>query len=265
MGPCVGDIDRNGFLDLFIPDMGYSCLLLNRRTSFVDVTAPAGVAIVCGQYTGWGGVLFDYDNDGWLDIFVANGDAHHEYPEESVLLRFDGKGGYLDVAKDSGDYFRQKFVARGAVFGDYDNDGDLDLLVATINGSPRLLRNDGGNANHWLTVVPRLAATRLEAVGARVTVTAGSVKMVEEVAATKGYLSASDPRPHFGLGSATRADAVEIRWPDGKVQTLTDVAANQILSVTEAGAAGSARTPASAPSATAKPGALTPSRPQATE
>jgi hypothetical protein len=259
--------------------MGYSCLLLNRGTSFVDVTAPAGVAIVCGQYTGWGGVLFDYDNDGWLDIFMANGDAHHEYPEESVLLRFDGSGQFLDVAKDSGDYFRQKFVARGAAFGDYDNDGDLDLLVATINGSPRLLRNDGGNANHWLTVVPRLAATRLEAVGTRVTVTAGAVKLVEEVAATKGYLSVSDPRPHFGLGSVTRADAVEIRWPDGKVQTLTDVAANQILSVTEADSAKvarratsagpgdtpAARSPASAASATAKPEAATSSRRQTTE
>jgi hypothetical protein len=253
MGPAVGDVDHNGFLDLFIPDMGYSCLLLNQGPAFIDATAPAGVAIVCGQYTGWGGALLDYDNDGWLDIFVANGDAHHEeYKEESALLRFDGKGRFVDVAGQSGDYFLQKYVCRGLAFGDYDNDGDLDLLVATVDDSPRLLRNDGGNQNHWLTVIPRLAATGLEAIGARVTVTVGPTKMVDEVAAIKGYLSSSDPRPHFGLGPATRADRVEIRWPGGKVATLADVAANQILIVTEPEAAGTSRTPVSTSAATAK-------------
>jgi hypothetical protein len=215
------------------------------------------VAIVCGQYTGWGGVLFDYDNDGWLDIFMANGDAHHEYPEESVLLHFDGTGHFVDVASQSGDYFQKKFVSRGAAFGDYDNDGNLDLLVANINDSPRLLHNNGGTGNHWLTVVPRLAKTGLEAIGARVTVTVGPVKMIEEVESTKGYLSASDPRPHFGLGPATRADTVEVRWPGGKVQTLSNVAANQFLVVTEPGAARSAPGEAPTPSAAAKPQPVT--------
>jgi len=231
MGPAIGDIDRNGLLDLFIPDMGYSCLLLNRGDHFIDVTAPANVAPVCGQYTGWGGLLLDYDNDGWLDIFVANGNAHHEYPEEDVLLRFDGQGHFIDVADRSGDYFQRKYVGRGATFADYDNDGDLDILVLNLNSTPRLLRNDGGNANHWLKVVPQRPDTGLEAVGTQVIVTVGSMKMVEEVAAVRGYLSSSDPRPHFGLGRAERADRVEIRWPDGRRQTLLGVAADQILVV----------------------------------
>ena len=85
MGPVAGDVDRNGRLDLFIPDMAYGCLLVNRGSEFVDVTARTNLAVICGQYTGWGGLLFDYDNDGWLDAFVANGNAHHEYSEEDVL------------------------------------------------------------------------------------------------------------------------------------------------------------------------------------
>jgi len=231
MGPVVGDVDRDGRLDLFIPDMGYSCLLLNKGKTFVDMTAPSNVAVVCGQYTGWGGGLFDYDNDGYLDIFVANGDAHHEYTEEAVLLRNDGHGKFSDVADESGPYFRQKYVGRGAAFGDYDNDGDLDILVMNINGPAKLLRNDGGNRNHWLTVAPRLARTGVIALGARVTVTVGELRMVQEVYGTVGYLSQSDSRAHFGLGQATRAERVEVRWPGGGKTTLENVKANQFLDV----------------------------------
>ncbi len=238
MGPVIGDIDRNGFLDLFIPDMGYSCLLLNRGSFFVDATAPSNLAVVCGQYTGWGGGLLDYDNDGWLDVFVANGRPHHEYPEEDVLLRFDGKGHFVDVAAESGDYFHTKHVGRGAAFADYDNDGDTDILVMNLDGPAKLLRNDGGNANNWLKVVPRLRSTGLEAIGTRVTVTVGTMTMIEEVFSVRGYLSSCDPRPNFGLGQATQADRVEIRWPSGQVQTLLNVAANQILDILQPAADG---------------------------
>ena len=102
MGPAVGDVDRDGRLDVYIPDMGYGCLLMNRGDYFEDRTAPSKLAVVCGQYTGWGGVLFDYDNDGYLDVFVANGNAHHEYTEEDVLMRNDGKGEFVDVARTVG-------------------------------------------------------------------------------------------------------------------------------------------------------------------
>ncbi|MCK4858153.1 MAG: VCBS repeat-containing protein, partial [candidate division Zixibacteria bacterium] len=133
MGPAVGDVDRDGWLDIYIPDMGYGCLLMNRKDYFEDRTEPTNLAVVCGQYTGWGGVLFDYDCDGYLDIFIANGNAHHEYTEEDVLMRNDGTGHFEDVADKSGPYFREKYVGRGATYGDYDNDGDLDLLVINLN------------------------------------------------------------------------------------------------------------------------------------
>ncbi len=231
MGPVVGDVDRDGRLDLFIPDMGYSCLLLNKGKMFIDMTTASNVAVVCGQYTGWGGGLFDYDNDGYLDIFVANGDAHHEYTEEAVLLRNDGRGKFIDVADQSGAYFRQKYVGRGAAVGDYDNDGDLDILVMNLNGPAKLLRNGGGNHNHWLTVVPRLARNGVVALGARVTVNVGELRMVQEVYGSVGYLSQSDSRVHFGLGAATRAERVEVRWPGGGKSVIENVNADQFVDI----------------------------------
>jgi hypothetical protein len=233
MGPAIGDVDRDGWLDIYIPDMGYGCLLMNRKDYFEDRTAPTNLAVVCGQYTGWGGLLFDYDCDGYLDVFVANGNAHHEYTEEDVLMRNDGTGNFVDAADKSGAYFREKHVGRGATYGDYDNDGDLDLLVVNLNDTPKLLRNDGGNNNNWLIIEAKLAGGKSEAVGARVTVTTGSLIQLQDLIPVTGYLSQADPRCHFGLGKRAVADVVEIRWPDGRTTKLTDVKANQILTVTQ--------------------------------
>lgn len=233
MGPAVGDVDRDGWLDVYVPDMGYGCLLMNRQEYFEDRTAPTGLAVVCGQYTGWGGILFDYDNDGHLDVFVGNGNAHHEYTEEDVLMRNDGTGKFIDVAVKSGPYFREKYVGRGATYGDYDNDGDIDLLVANLNAIPRLLRNDGGDKNNWLMVDVRLPGGKRHAYGARVTVKTGALVQVQDAVPVRGYLSQGDPRCHFGLGKATKADVVEIRWPDKTTTVLKNVAANQVLKVVE--------------------------------
>ena len=233
MGPTVGDVNRDGWLDVYVPDMGYGCLLMNRKEFFEDRTAATNLAVVCGQYTGWGAVLFDYDGDGYLDVFVANGDAHHEYPEEDVLLRNDGTGRFVDVAAKSGPYFRAKYVGRGATCGDYDNDGDLDLLVVNLNTMPRLLRNDGGNRNHWLMVDVRAPGGRSHAVGARVTVTTGSLVQVQDAVPVRGYLSQADPRCHFGLGRAAQVDKVEIRWPDRTTTILKDVRVDQMLKVVQ--------------------------------
>ena len=234
MGPVAGDVDRDGRLDLYIPDMGYGCLHMNKGDHFEDMTNASGLALMCGQYTGWGAVLQDYDNDGYLDLFIANGDAHHEYGEEAVMAHNDGKGHFADVAKQSGPYFNVKQVGRGATWGDYDNDGDLDLLVVHLNESVRLLRNDGGNSlNHWLTVVAKLPNGKTDAVGARVTVTTGKLVQIEDLIPTRGYLSQGDPRPHFGLGKAVKADKVEIRWPDGTKTALADVPADQFVKVVQ--------------------------------
>jgi hypothetical protein len=213
--------------------MKYGCLLMNRGDYFEDRTTSSKLAVVCGQYTGWGGVLFDYDNDGYLDVFVANGNAHHEYSEEDVLMRNDGSGGFLDVAARSGDYFRRKYVGRGAAVGDYDNDGDLDLLVVNLNDSARLLRNDGGNRRKWLTVEVKLPGGRRDAIGARVAVTAGGLTQIQDVVPVTGYLSQADPRAHFGLGDSARADRVDIRWPNGAATQLKNVAAGQIRTVVQ--------------------------------
>jgi hypothetical protein len=188
---------------------------------------------VCGQYTGWGGVMCDLDNDGWLDIFIANGDAHHLYPEDAVLLRNDGTGHFIDVADKSGAFFKQKYVGRGAACADFDNDGDLDLLIVNLNDGARLLRNDGGNRSNWLTVEPLLAGGKRYALGARVVVKTGSLSQIQEAFPVRGYLSQSDPRCHFGLGGDRKADAVEIRWPDRTTTTLRDVQANQFLKVVQ--------------------------------
>ncbi len=233
MGPAVGDVDRDGRLDVYVPDMGYGCLLMNRGEYFEDRTAESKLAVVCGQYTGWGGLLIDYDNDGYLDVFIANGNAHHEYTEEDVLMRNDGTGCFIDVAAQSGDYFKQKYVGRGATYADYDNDGDLDLLVVNLNDSPRLLRNDGGNRNNWLKVAPKLPGGKSDALGARITVKTGSLTQIHDLIPVTGYLSQADPRAHFGLGKAAKADSVEIRWPNGQTVKLQDVQANRTLTVVQ--------------------------------
>ena len=231
MGPAIGDIDRNGRLDVFVPDLRYCTMLMNYEHGFDFFTEKAGLAVVMGQYTAWGPVLFDYDNDGWLDLYTSHGNAHHEYVEEDTLVRNKGDGTFHDVSDQSGPYFREKYVGRGAAYADYDNDGDLDILVVNLNDYPNLLRNDGGNRRNWLQVDARLefpTGQRL-AIGARVTVTAGDLKQVEDVNPVRGYLSQSDPRPHFGLGAAAAADSVEIVWPDGARETFTNVKANQVL------------------------------------
>jgi hypothetical protein len=228
----VADLDRNGLLDILVPDMGYSSLMLQtKKLFFTDVTAQSGVALLCGQYTGWGGLLNDFDNDGHVDLFIANGDPHHLYLEEATLARYDGKGKFQDMARQSGDFFNKKIVGRGAAFADFDNDGDLDILINAIQDTPCLLRNDGGNRQTWLKVAPLRQDTGMVALGATVTVKANGLTMSQPVLAVNGYLTSSDPRPHFGLGKADKAESVEVTWPDGKRQVLTDVKANQILMV----------------------------------
>jgi enediyne biosynthesis protein E4 len=235
MGPIVGDVDRNGLPDLFIPDMSYSSLLVNEGRFFEDWTTRTKLALACGQYTGWGAAMFDYDNDGYLDLFIANGHALHEFTEEALLMRNNGSTPleFIDVSKTSGSYFREKYVGRGVACGDLDNDGDQDLVVCNLNDYARVLRNDGGNRQNWLTVSVKKANGRSDAIGTRVTAHVGSLRQIEDVVAVKGYLSQSDVRVHFGLGGASKVDLLEIRWPGGRVRQFRDVRANQFMKVIE--------------------------------
>jgi enediyne biosynthesis protein E4 len=231
MGPSIGDVDRDGWLDIYVPDMGYGCLLMNQKEYFEDKTEPTGLALICGQYTGWGGLLLDYDNDGYLDVFVANGNAHHEYTEEDTIMRNTGTGSFVDVANQSGPYFRDKHVGRGTTYGDYDNDGDLDILVVNLNDHPILLQNECANKHHWLVVDARLAGSQSPALGARVTVTTGDLIQIHDVMPVTGFLSQADARCHFGVGRAAVIDTVEVRWPDRSTTRLEQVKVDQFLVV----------------------------------
>jgi hypothetical protein len=229
MGPALADFDGDGSLDILIPDMDYGSLLSRQGGFYVDLVGPSGLALICGQYTGWGAVVFDYDNDGHTDVFIANGNAHHEYPEDAVLARNDGTGvSFVDVARASGDFFQKKWVSRGATWADFDDDGNLDLVVVDTSGPPHLLRNLGGTGHHWLEVDARVRGGRRTAIGARVTVTAGGRTQIQDVIGVNGYLSQGDTRAHFGLGRATKADRVVVRWPDGTSDTWTELPADRV-------------------------------------
>jgi hypothetical protein len=234
MGPEFGDFDLDGLVDLFVPDMGYGCLYRNTGKGwFEEKSARLGVAAVLGQYTSWSGNFLDIDNDGWLDIFVVNGDAHHLEPEEDTLFVNRQNSGFDDVSAKTGKALQSKFVGRGSASGDFDNDGDLDILVLNLNDRPRLLRNDLGKGNHWLEL--RLVGTvsNRDAVGARVRLTAGGRTQLRDVRTSSGYLSQSDPRLHFGLGSSAVVERIEISWPSGTVQRLDKIAADRLLTITE--------------------------------
>jgi hypothetical protein len=166
-------------------------------------------------------------------VFVANGNAHHEYTEDAVLARNDGSGRFIDVARGSGEFFEKKWVGRGASWGDFDDDGNVDLVALDTSGPPHLLRNEGGSGNHWIKVDGRLADGKRTAIGARVTVVSGERTQFQDVIPVNGYLAQGDPRVHFGLGAATKADRVEVRWPDGTTTRLTDVPADQVLKVVQ--------------------------------
>lgn len=233
MGPTTGDVDRDGWLDVYIPDMGYGCLLMNRQEFFDDRTAQAKLTRICGQYTGWGAALFDADHDGYLDLFIANGNPHWEFPEEDVLVRNDGTGHFIDVAGQAGPYFQDKYVGRGAAYGDLDNDGDLDLVVVNLNDRARILRNEGGTQNNWLQVDARRGESKSLAIGARVTVNTDGLSQIQTLMPMRGYLSQSDPRLHFGLGESEVVDSVEVLWPNGERTQSRDVSANQLVRITQ--------------------------------
>ncbi len=229
MGVEIGDYDGDGRFDLFVPDMTFSCLYRNTgHGGFEDKAASSGVAALMGQYVGWGGVFADFDLDGHLDLYVSNGDVHHLEPHEDLLLVGDGQGRFTDKSEGVGDWMTRKYVGRGVAGLDYDNDGDVDLIVTNLNDRPALLRNDTPRRErHWLTVQLIGEGPNRDAIGAIIRVTLGKRVLSRQRPAGGGYLSQHDPRIHFGLGRHTTVDRLEVIWPDGNRQAKHNVRADQ--------------------------------------
>ncbi len=239
MGVTLGDYDHDGKLDLFITNFEdeYNILYHNDgRNAFTDVSYSAKVAEVSLPYVGWGTKFFDYDNDGWVDLFVANGHAYPQrdhYRQRELLHHNDRDGTFSEVANQMGSPLMQERVGRGVAFGDIDNDGDVDIVVNDLDGSPQLLRNDGGNSNNSVLIKTIGVNSNRDGIGARVKVVSGDLTQIDEVRSGGSYISQNDLRLHFGLEKRTNVDLIEVRWPSGVIDKITNVSANRILTIKE--------------------------------
>ena len=244
MGVDFGDYDRDGDADLFVTNFAFETNALYRNDGqgqFAVATQRLGLADPSYRPLGFGTKFFDYDNDGDFDLFAANGhvidriaevDSSQTYQQPNQMFRNDAGRRFADVSATMGPDFQKANAGRATAVADYDDDGDLDLLVTTVAARPRLLRNDGGNAQPLATnhVSRKDPPRRPRHAGGGGTV--DGIRQVQERQSGGSYLSSHDPRLHFGLGTATSAQ-VEIHWPDGTHQIMEKVAANQVLKVVQ--------------------------------
>jgi len=229
-----GDIDHDGLVDIVVPDMDYGCLYKNTKYGyFEEMSARMGLAAACGQYTSWSCNIFDLDHDGYTDLFITNGHPHRLIGEENLMLLNVAGARFENISHKMGKDFQDKFVSRGSAVGDYDEDGDLDILILNINNRVRLLRNEGGNAKNWLKIHLTGSQSNRDAIGTRIRVTTGDLVQTRWRISSSGYLSQSDYRLHFGLGTHDKVDKIEIRWPGGKIRELNKINANQVIKLTE--------------------------------
>jgi len=243
MGVGVGDFDADGRLDIVRTNFSEQVTTLYRNYggAFTDASIKSGLG-VNRKYLGFGVGFLDFDNDGWKDIFIANGHVyaqiagrklHLDYRQPKLLYHNLGNGRFRDVSAVAGEAIRSANLGRGCAFGDFDNDGDVDVLVNNLDGPPSLLRNDGGNRNNWIMIKCVGTRSNRSGIGARVKVTVGSHPQIDEVMSGSSYYSQSDLRLHFGLGRAERVDLVEVAWPSGVKETFKDVPANGLVVIQE--------------------------------
>jgi len=245
MGTDAADVTNRGRMDLIVThlDMQLARLYTNLGDqTFDDATLRSKLGYATYHASGFGTRFMDYDNDGARDIFMANGhvldniERYHadtRYAEPKMMFRNNGRGLFENVSDQLGADFQLPRVSRGAAVCDFDNDGDLDILVNNNGQAPQLLRNDGGNANHWLEILLIGTQSNRDGVGARVKVTAGDLVLFDQRKGGMSYQSAQDPRLHFGLGSRTKIDALEIGWPSGNETKLANLDSDRILAVKE--------------------------------
>jgi len=247
MGCAVGDYDNDGLTDIYVTNYQWETDSFYRNLGdlfFADQTYESGVGMPSVTYLAWGTIFVDYDRDGDRDLFITTG--HHDdnveqfdtvnYAMQNRLFANDGNGRYRDVSDAAGPGLALVQVSRGAVRGDYDNDGDTDIAVLNSNQPAPLLRNEWNNDNHWLSlqlVGAGPPCSNRAGIGARVEVVAGDLVQVSEVRSGDSYISQSDLRLFFGLGGREKVERVEIRWPGGTVQELSSVEVDQILTVRE--------------------------------
>jgi hypothetical protein len=248
MGVAIGDYDRNGLPDIFVTNFARDTNTLYKNLGnmfFVDSTVSAGLGEISLPYLGWGTSLADLDNDGLPDIFVANGQVYpqvdslnvgQKYFQRKELYRNLGNGKFVEIARASPDLLIGK-SSRGVAVADFDNDGDLDILVININDRPSFYRNDGGNQNHWIGFQLEGTRSNRSAIGARVEIEAGGRRQISYVLSGGSYLSQNHMRVHFGLGDVTRVDRVRIRWPNGNTEELGPVETDRVIAISEEKAA----------------------------
>ncbi|HEU4930743.1 MAG TPA: CRTAC1 family protein [Pyrinomonadaceae bacterium] len=242
MGVTVADYDHDGNLDLFVTnfDDDYNTLYHNDgKLSFTDVSHAAKVAAVSLPYVGWGTKFFDYDNDGWVDLFVANGHVYPQIPtykQRNFIHRNNRDGTFSEIGEQLGAPFNEKRAGRGVAFGDLDNDGDIDLVINNLDGLPTVLRNDGGNVNNSVLIKLVGVKSNRAGIGAMVKVVSGDLVQKDEVRSGDSYISQSDLRLHFGLEKRTKIDLIEVRWPSGIVDMITGAKVNSIVSIKEGSA-----------------------------
>ena len=246
MGISIGDYDRDGRLDVVVTNFAdqYNAIYhKNADGTFTDVSRATKTADVAMPYVGWGTKFFDYDNDGWLDLLVANGHVYPQiegaypggiYRQRKLFYRNLRDGTFAEAASSLGAALMEPRASRGAALGDYDEDGDEDIIVNDLDGPPMLLRNDGGSkAGHWISLKLVGTKSNRNAVGTKVWLKAGGMTQIEEVHSGDSYLSHSDWRLHFGLGASTKVDEITIRWPGGGSEKLTGLSVDGVLTVTE--------------------------------
>lgn len=228
------DYNHDGLLDMFVSDDTYCALYENLGNGiFTDRGISSGISMAAAQFVGWSSSFIDYDNDSYADIFKTNGALKHLYGQEDQVFRNEGNGQFRDISLELGEYFHRELVGRGACIGDYDNDGDPDIFIVNLNDHCVFLRNNKGNQNNWLMIKLTGTTSNKDGIGSRVKLTTDGKTQTAQKKSTTGYLSQNDPRMHFGLGDSESVDKLEIIWPSGKVQTMENIRANQILEISE--------------------------------
>jgi len=248
MGVSAGDYDRDGWFDIFKTNFSGDTSTLYRNitgtfgeTAFEDMTFQAGIGHNT-KWLGWGCGFADFDNNGWLDVFLVNGHVYPEvekltteagYAQRKILYRNLQNGSFEDVSEQVGGPITQPSAARGCAFGDYDNDGDIDILINTVNDYPELLRCEATTGNNWITVKTVGTKSNRSGIGARVICSTEEGNQIAEVRSGGSYCSQNDLRVHFGIGKATTVKSLEIRWPSGQVDKLENVPVNKVRVVRE--------------------------------